>query len=376
MVRFHQKSATVGHAKQIITFDELLDHPDVTAIRDSRKRKAPVPIAGAFVQDCPSDAVVIEDAILLARGGLVWQDYYVPGSEIHYWPTGWRVASWLPGTIIDDSKIEIYEEFLDDLEVVEGIHFHIDTGIAKDNFGHFVHDTLSYLDVYEKCVDHLGELPFASFGLRFPNCLKMFELVFGKALGDAKLDPGKSIMFRKLVLPRRQSIIQENDKFEISFRSLQNSRARLHSTLWDPNSLSSAQFDLFVHRSPSRSFGHRSVVQGRDFENLFEFLNDVAAAGLVCVEPGGLNLPSLAHLFCNARQVVGVHGAGLANILLLPEGRSVVEIRSHVGNWRSIEAVSAVLGHRFFAHDCDAPQGGNQMRLDADKVVALLKSIN
>lgn len=304
---------------------------------------SPVSIGDVLVNDCVSDAIEIDDAILLARGGLVWRDYFLPGNKIHYWPTAWRSASWLPGIIIDEHTIKIHEEFLSNVDIISQLHFHIDTGIAKDNFGHFIHDTLSYLYAYENATTGFGEIPFASFGLRFPNCLKIFKLVFGRQIGEANLHPGKSTLFRKLIVPRRQSVIQEDGRFELSFRSLRAARDRIHSHFFESGNRVAPEYDLFVHRSPGRSFGSRSVIQGRDFGNTFEFLNDMSSAGFVCVEPGGLNLPTLAHLFCNARQVVGVHGAGLANILLLPEQRSVIEIRSHEGNWRSIEAVAAAL---------------------------------
>jgi len=64
-----------------------------------------------------------------------------------------------------------------------------------------------------------------------------------------------------------------------------------------------------------------------------------------------------------------MHGVGLANLLFCPLGARVFELRSHEGNWRSLEATSLALGHRFGAVVQPAPADGDAPYLDVDAII-------
>ena len=55
-------------------------------------------------------------------------------------------------------------------------------------------------------------------------------------------------------------------------------------------------------------------------------------------------------IFSSARNIIGIHGAGLANVLFMPSGGTMVKIRRHesgpgnVGYWHLADA----LGQRYY----------------------------
>ncbi len=96
---------------------------------------------------------------------------------------------------------------------------------------------------------------------------------------------------------------------------------------------------IYVTRSDTR------IQRLRDEERVSEML---AARGFTTVSPGRHGFLEQARLFSNAREIVGVHGAGLANTVFCPPGALVVELNnmqeSHGDHF--YRDLSRVAGHR------------------------------
>lgn len=76
---------------------------------------------------------------------------------------------------------------------------------------------------------------------------------------------------------------------------------------------------LFVVRTAATAH-HRRLV------NQEEIAAKLAEIGFVCIDPGTLAFEEQVALFSRARLVVGVHGAGLTNLLFSPPGGVLVEL--------------------------------------------------
>ena len=87
----------------------------------------------------------------------------------------------------------------------------------------------------------------------------------------------------------------------------------------------------FVARAGAREgprdiFVGRATAPNRRLRNHAEIAAVCAARGFVPVELDGMTLPEQVALFAGARRIVGLHGAGLANLLFCRPGAAVLEL--------------------------------------------------
>jgi capsular polysaccharide biosynthesis protein len=83
------------------------------------------------------------------------------------------------------------------------------------------------------------------------------------------------------------------------------------------------------------------VPHGRDFSNHAELLGQLSNHGVLILDPGHHDIRALHGLIIQARGFIGIHGAGLANALLAPEGTPVIEILPHGGPWLMLDRGAA-----------------------------------
>jgi len=89
-----------------------------------------------------------------------------------------------------------------------------------------------------------------------------------------------------------------------------------------------------------RIFLTRARSRRRALRNGEEIAEILAAYGFACVDADTLSLPEQIALFTHARHVVGIHGAGLMNVLYrAPAPMSLFEIREPI---RPIMGLNAV----------------------------------
>lgn len=100
----------------------------------------------------------------------------------------------------------------------------------------------------------------------------------------------------------------------------------------------------------------RADAKGRGVLNWDELLPVFARCGFETVELTGLPLAEQMALFRDAAQVVGVHGAGLTNILFAPRDCSVLEILPPLVATRAYWLLASRLGQRYTAMIADDPE--------------------
>lgn len=360
-----------------LAFDDLIGHPDVTYIPASRVPEKTIVLDGLTLSDTPDDLIILKDAQTTDRGGVIWRDCYL-AEAIHYFPPDWRTASWLLGQYSNESNtIDIDPNFLQIEESIETPVLFTDFLVGHRNFGHFVHDTLPYGLLYRRIRKLIPELRPLLGPLNFANQHDLISVVFGLDYKDA-FKSASATKIKTLFLPRRQSYLL-SDNWRMSFPAVRYIRDVANQTWSSPrsdgNKTPAGLLDVYLHRindelQPSDS----SALAGRNFINFGELSNVLMKLGFIVFEPGCLPIDTISTLISNARRIVAIHGAGLANLIFAPPNTQVLELCSAGGNWRSLEALAAVLGHRFSSMRAPMPQGQDLPALDIPAICRALES--
>ncbi len=354
------------------SFDDLIRHPAVQYIPGSRTAEREIASDGLRIADMPDDLVVLNDAMIVPGAGVVWQGLLI-NEAIHYMPPGWRTVSWLQGHWDEASgTVGFDEKQLTPSRVVDETVLMIDTVQGSDNFGHFVHDTRPYALMLRRAQAIFPDIRFlVGHRPKFPNQVRLFAAAFGHPV-EAAVDVGGARL-RQLVLARRQSTIDRTPVWSMSFAGLRHARAAALRA-WGLDG-DSGTLKVFLHRFDDIADRRgRGPLQGRNFSNTGELLIGLLRAGFVALEPGRAGIEEIAGLLSRAETVVSLHGAGLANLLFCRAGTRVFELRSHAGNWRSLEATSLVLGQHFAAVPQPVPPPGTAPVLDVGLIIETVGS--
>ena len=122
--------------------------------------------------------------------------------------------------------------------------------------------------------------------------------------------------------------------------------------------------------SPARRvYISRACAKRRKIVNENEVSDVLRDHGFETVIAEGLTFEQQVRLFSSARHLVSIHGAGLSNMLFMPEGSRVMEFRKN--DPRSAECfsnMSAAFGHKFYIQPCRATDE-DQAPYSADLIV-------
>jgi hypothetical protein len=116
------------------------------------------------------------------------------------------------------------------------------------------------------------------------------------------------------------------------------------------------------------------VLQGRNFSNHYQLFEELMKEAFIIFEPGWMTLDQIGGMLARAGTVAGVHGAQLANLVFCRPRTRVFEIRGYPGNWRSIEALCAVLGHDFTALQQGRPTNPDAPEFDVHGILSAVKA--
>lgn len=347
------------------TFDDLARHPAARYIPASRAPEPTIEAQWLRIADTPDDLVVLDNAMVVPNAGVVWNGLWI-GPSLHNLPDDWRTVAWFPGSWDEPSGTVRFDAALvtSDRTVEEPVLL-VDTMVGAGNFGHFVHDTLPYALILERARGLFPGIRFHMMQPQFPNAQRLFAAVFGHSV-EAAIDL-HGARVRTLVLARRQAVMF-GDPWSLPFAGLRHARAAALRA-WGLQA-PAGSLRVFLHRFQDvEERARNGLLYGRNFRNIDELPVGMLRAGFIALEPGRSRIEEIALLLSRAECVVSMHGAGLANLLFCPPGTRVFELRSHEGNWRSLEATSLALGHRFAAIVQPAPAEGDAPHLDMDAII-------
>jgi hypothetical protein len=356
------------YAFRLASFDEVARHPAAGYIPATRPPERSIEVPGLAIADTPDDLLVLHDAMIVPSAGVLWNGLWL-GEAIHNLPANWRTVSWLPGTWDEPSASIVFRaEQLASTGVVEEPVMTIDTTVGAGNFGHFVHDTLPYALVLERARAVFPGLRFHITRPQFANAQRLFAAAFGQTV-EAAIDL-RGARLRRLVVARRQSVMG-GQVWSMPFAGLRHARDTALRAWGLPGRPGALR--VFLHRfQDTADRKARGLLYGRNFRNPDELLVGMLRAGFIALEPGRARIEEIADLLSRAECVASMHGAGLGNLIFCRPGARVVELRSHEGNWRSLEATSLVLGQNFGAIPQPVPQPGEEPWFDVDATVKAL----
>lgn len=174
---------------------------------------------------------------------------------------------------------------------------------SDTNYWHFVKDFATRLYVYFELGLDCPLLVRADFGDRqFEIVKQMFEWEAKPVppilrLGDEIAAVGPTVFPSTITIP---------------------AAARIWETRLKPPPL--------TDKTGRRLFVMRENVTRRRLLNQDELAERLAALGFTCVDPGTLSFKEQVALFQGASVVVGVHGAGLTNVLFGPQEGALIEL--------------------------------------------------
>ena len=189
------------------TFDEIVAagakyHPP------SRPAERPLRIPHTQITDSRDDFVILDNAVLTPEAGIAWRGYWIADS-IQYLGPGrdWQTAPWLPGkydavtNTIDIDSVNLQAKTSYDQPL-----FFIDATIGKENFAHFIFDTLPYGALFQKVRQNISTLLPLVRSFEFPHQEPLFNAVFDFCYKDSVCyGGGVAVRVKQLVLPRRQT---------------------------------------------------------------------------------------------------------------------------------------------------------------------------
>ncbi|MBD2654458.1 glycosyltransferase family 61 protein [Synechocystis sp. FACHB-383] len=131
-----------------------------------------------------------------------------------------------------------------------------------------------------------------------------------------------------------------------------------------------------------RLYISRSEARYRRLLNEEEILPILEKEGFEVIRPENLSFPEQVQTFSQASIIMGVHGAGLTNMLFAPSGATIVEIHGPVSRshyWM----MSNILGHHYYCFVGDTVINSNQDRqkepdfcLSHQNVISVIDSFN
>ncbi len=305
---------------------------------------------------------LVSNAVVLPIGAIADGEWF--SDCLQYLPAGWPEAPWmqqLAGYQLQRDGDSLSLRPLPDPEPeplrLEGTWCVLNDIVGHRNLGHFFHDTLPQLAAIRRLSSELGPLTLLACRERFANLAHLRRLLWP---GEVRFrdDLPASFSVERLVLqpvacnggsgfhPHHQRT------WTFAIEDYRDGVDLLRRELHQPTPPFALQ-DHWIYFSRNLA-APTEVPHGRDFSNHAELLEQLSNHGVLILDPGFHDIRALHGLISRARGCVGIHGAGLANALLAPEGTPVIEIRPHGGAWLMLELAGRSAGLDWQVVDCAA----------------------
>ncbi|MEO1493926.1 MAG: glycosyltransferase 61 family protein [Pseudomonadota bacterium] len=226
------------------------------------------------------------------------------------------------------------------------------------NYGHFIHDVLSRIHYEDLGLIAPGRETLIAPRFKFPMQQALFEHVFR---GYDVITPpdGTALEVEELVTPANLC-----DSLTFNPAGVAAVAARLRTALAgyaDPGTV----HKVCVSRSDGKASG------GRSFANMDAYETRLAQRGYRVVAASDLSLDDQFALWCNTGDIVGIHGAGMMNMIMMPETSRYTEITPHPRGPFYTARCAMAAGHDVAGYTADAgPEG--QSQIDLARLEAIL----
>ena len=206
---------------------------------------------------------------------------------------------------------------------------------VASNFGHFVHDVLTRIYYEDLGVIAPGREKVIAPAFAFPMQKALFENVYA-GYEIVQAPPWTMFEVEELLLPANLCSCTSFNPESIAALA-----CRMHRVVAPYN----ANERIKVCVSRTGSSGGRDLFGERDFVNIAAYETRMREMGYRIVEASSLDAESQFSLWANTASIVGVHGAGMMNMIMMPAGGLYTEIAGYAGN-RDSAALRSILTTR------------------------------
>ena len=257
-------------------------------------------------------AAVIPNAELFSDGSVA-----MPGRLYNYYDGAFHLEPWQDKHVrstlhyLDKDTGEALIKASAPREEITGKAFSLITNAAS-NYGHFIHDVLSRIHYDAVGAIQPGVHKVLAPRCRFPMQRALLETVF-KGYEIVELAPGRIYEVEELTWPAN---FCSSARFNPAGIATLADRLR---TALEPYRDGTAR-KVCVSRSDGKGGG------GREFVNMAAFEALAVEHGYEVVEVSKLSVEDQFALWANASHILGVHGAGLMNMIMMPQGSRFTEV--------------------------------------------------
>lgn len=330
----------------------IVSHSNFSQIDNFGKLKIPINFCPtAWAEDVECDAIITHDAIV--KNGCVIAGKYL-FSEVISRNVGESLKNTPNNNLKSDiSLCKLYRYYSYDLcsktavldikdsndRSVSDLYFLFDSLTGTKNFGHFLHDTLSQIGIYDYAKSLYPELkPVVIGDFKYP----MLQFLFKKLVQNDYLTIGEhqQVHFAKLIIPRKitnwfgpQEIPLR--KSPIDYLKFKIQLLAKELTIEAPKN--NNRYALYISRKDGNSI--------RSYENQSNIENLISRHNIQEVIISQLDPESIIKLFYSANLIIGTHGAGLMNYVFSKEPITLIEIEpTWKGCPRSIRSFGKLYG--------------------------------
>ena len=239
----------------------------------------------------------------------------------------------------------------------------------KGNFGHFVHDVLSRIYYEDLGALVPGRDRVIAPPLRMPMQKALFRKIF-EGYEIVWVPPDVAIRVEKLLLPAN---LCTRASFNPAAIAALAGRMR---RIMEPYEQVERRKVCVSRSDGTRRWGMQA--HGRDFVNMEAYETLMRKKGYQIANVSTLGPEAQLSLWGNTSDIVGIHGAGMMNMIMMPSGGNYTEIavatpqgKPFSQSWTIRCAMAA--GHRVNVLLC-AENAQGSMEIDLDRLEALLIS--
>lgn len=322
----------------------------------------PLTITAAKMRSCPENwtreqpgiqarAAIIEGATLFQEGS-----FLTPDRLYNYDAQSFNIAPWRTRhnrTVLrvidedtDECLIRPHQRTLD----VSGRCFSLLSNTTH-NFGHFVHDVLTRIYYEDLGLIAPGREKIIAPQFRFPMQKALFDMVF-EGYEFITAPEGAALVVDKLIAPANLC-----DSLAFNPKGIAALASRLRNALSD-RSGSEISHKICVSRRDGKASG------GRSFANMDAYESAMEKRGYKVVQASDLSLEEQLLLWSNTRDMVGIHGAGMLNMIMMPENSRYTEVVPHPRGPIYTARCAIAAGHDVAGYAAEAaPDGQSHINL-------------